>query len=141
MKIKAMYKIIGELESLGDSGESISRILSRKNIHKKEFDAESIKNLNTMAEAVNDAYEVMITNLNAAHKGELAEISNAYNAEERLNNLRNDFRDAMIEELDNNSTNYQTSIYYIDIINAYEQMGDFMINISQSLQRGYSIAK
>ena len=137
MKIKAMYKIIGELESLGDSGESISRILSRKNIHKKEFDAESIKNLNIMAEAVNDAYDAMITNLNAAHKGELAEISNAYNAEERLNNLRNDFRDAMIEDLDNNSTNYQTSIYYIDIINAYEQMGDFMINISQDLEKAF----
>lgn len=137
MKIKAMYKIIGELESLGDSGESISRILSRKNIHKKEFDAESIKNLNTMAEAVNDAYDAMITNLNAAHKGELVEISNAYNAEERLNNLRNDFRDAMIEDLDNNSTNYQTSIYYIDIINAYEQMGDFMINISQDLEKAF----
>ena len=132
-----MYKIIGELESLGDSGESISRILSRKNIHKKEFDAESIKNLNIMAEAVNDAYDAMITNLNAAHKGELAEISNAYNAEERLNNLRNDFRDAMIEDLDNNSTNYQTSIYYIDIINAYEQMGDFMINISQDLEKAF----
>ncbi len=137
MKIKAMYKIIGELESLGDSGESISRILSRKNIHKKEFDAESIKNLNTMAEAVNDAYEVMISNLNAAHRGELVEISNAYNAEERLNNLRNDFRDAKIEDLDNNSTNYQTSIYYIDIINAYEQMGDFMINISQDLEKAF----
>lgn len=137
MKIKAMYKIIGELESLGDSGESISRILSRKNIHKKEFDAESIKNLNIMAEAVNDAYEVMITNLNAAHKGELAEISNAYNAEERLNNLRNDFRDAMIEELENNRNNYQSNIYYIDIINAYEQMGDFMINISQDLEKAF----
>ena len=136
-KIKSMYKIIGELESLGDSGESISRILSRKNIHKKEFDAESIKNLNTMAEAVNDAYEVMITNLNAAHKGELVEISNAYNAEERLNNLRNDFRDAMIEDLENNRNNYQSNIYYIDIINAYEQMGDFMINISQDLEKAF----
>ena len=137
MKIKAMYKIIGELESLGDSGESISRILSRKNIHKKEFDAESIKNLNTMAEAVNDAYDVMITNLNAAHRGELVEISNAYNAEERLNNLRNDFRDAMIEDLENNRNNYQSNIYYIDIINAYEQMGDFMINISQDLEKAF----
>lgn len=137
MKIKAMYKIIGELESLGDSGESISRILSRKNIHKKEFDAESIKNLNTMAEAVNDAYDAMITNLNAAHKGELVEISNAYNAEERLNNLRNDFRDAMIEDLENNRNNYQSNIYYIDIINAYEQMGDFMINISQDLEKAF----
>ena len=137
MKIKAMYKIIGELESLGDSGESISRILSRKNIHKKEFDAESIKNLNTMAEAVNDAYDAMITNLNAAHKGELVEISNAYNAEERLNNLINDFRDAMIEDLENNRNNYQSNIYYIDIINAYEQMGDFMINISQDLEKAF----
>ena len=36
MKIKAMYKIIGELESLGDSGESISRILSRKNSHNNQ---------------------------------------------------------------------------------------------------------
>ena len=137
MKIKAMYKIIGELESLGDSGESISRILSRKNIHKKEFDAESIKNLNTMAEAVNDAYDAMITNLNAAHRGELVEISNAYNTEERLNNLRNDFRDAMIEDLENNRNNYQSNIYYIDIINAYEQMGDFMINISQDLEKAF----
>ncbi len=136
-KIKAMYKIIGELESLGDSGETISRILSRKNIHKKEFDSESLKNLNIMADAVNNAYDAMISNLTAAHKGQLTEISNAYNAEERLNNLRNDFRDAMIEEMDNNSNNYQTNIYYIDIINAYEQMGDFMINISQDLEKAF----
>ena len=137
IKIKAMYKIIGELESLGDSGETISRILSRKNIHKKEFDAESLKNLNIMADAVNNAYDAMISNLTAAHKGQLTEISNAYNAEERLNNLRNDFRDSMIEEMDNNSNNYQTNIYYIDIINAYEQMGDFMINISQDLEKAF----
>ncbi len=136
-KIKAMYKIIGELESLGDSGETISRILSRKNIHKKEFDAESLKNLNIMADAVNNAYDVMINNLTAAHKGELIEISNAYNAEERLNNLRNDFRDAMIEEIDNNNKSYQTNVYYMDIMNTYEQMGDFMINISQDLEKAF----
>ena len=137
VKIKAMYKIIGELESLGDSGESISRILSRKNIRKKTFDSNSIKKLNAMADALNEAYNAMITNLNAAHKGELVEISNAYNAEERLNNLRNDFRDAMIEDLENNGKNYQTNIYYIDIINTYEHMGDFIINISQDLEKAF----
>lgn len=61
LMVKGMYKIIGELESLGDSGESISRILSRKN--------------------------------------------------------------------------YQTSVYYMDIISEFEKMGDFMINISQSLYK------
>ena len=137
LKIKAMYKIVGELESLGDSGETISRILSRKNIHKKEFDTESIKNLNIMADAVNEAYDIMIFNLNAAHKGELSDISNAYNAEERLNTLRNNYRDAVIEDIDNGGKNYQTSVYYMDIMNTYERMGDFMINISQDLERGF----
>ncbi len=137
LKIKAMYKIIGELESLGDSGETLSRILSRKNIHKKEFDSESIKNLNAMADAVNATYDVMIENLTAAHKGELVEISNAYNAEDRLNTLRNNLRDSVIENIDSKGDNYQASVYFIDIINTYEQMGDFMINVSQDLERAF----
>ena len=136
-KIKAMYKVVGELESLGDSGETISRILSRKNIHKKVFDADTIKNLNAMADAVIEAYDEMIANLVAAHKGELVNITNAYNAEERLNTLRNNFRDAVIEEIDNGGKNYQTSVYYMDILNEFERMGDFMINVSQDLERGF----
>jgi phosphate:Na+ symporter len=136
-KIKAMYKVVGELESLGDSGETISRILSRKNIHKKVFDADAIKNLNAMADAVIEAYDEMIANLVAAHKGELVNITNAYNAEERLNTLRNNFRDAVIEEIDNGGKNYQTSVYYMDILNEFERMGDFMINVSQDLERGF----
>ena len=134
-KIKAMYKIIGELESLGDSGESISRILSRRNIHKKAFDAETIKKLEDMAATVDSAYGSMIDNLNAAHKGELAEISNAYNAEDRINHLRDNLRDAEIEEIEGGGKNYQTSVYYMDIVSELEKMGDFMINISQTLEK------
>ena len=137
LKIKSMYKIIGELESLGDSGETNSRILSRKNIHNKKFDADIIKNLNAMADAVNAAYDVMIENLTAAHKGELTNISNAYNAEDRINTLRNNLRDAVIENIENDGKNYQTNVYYMDVINAYESMGDFMINVSQDLEKGF----
>ena len=137
LKVKAMYKIVGELESLGDSGETISRILSRKNIHKKKFDAEAIKNLNTMADAVLAAYDVMIENLVAAKRGELVNITNAYNAELRINTLRNNYRDAVIEDMDNSESNYQTMVYYMDIMNSYERMGDFMINVSQDLEQGF----
>ena len=137
IKIKAMYKIIGELESLGDSGEAISRILSRKNINKKKFDNNSIKNLNAMADAVEQAYNAMIENLTLAHKGELVNILNANNAEDRLNTLRNNLRDEMIENIDNDGKNYHTGAYYIDIVNTYERMGDFMINISQDLERAF----
>ena len=137
MKIKAMYKIIGELESLGDSGEAISRMLSRRNEHKKTFSTETIDNINLMLEKVDSAYEVMIANLNAAHEGTLSSIANAYHAEEQINVLRNELREAEIEALEDNDKNYQTSVYYIDIINELEHMGDYMINISQSLERAF----
>ena len=137
LKIKAMYKIIGELESLGDSGESISRILSRRNIHKKSFDEATIKKLMEMVGEVDHAYVVMIDNLIAAHRGALEEISNAYNAEDRINNMRNNLRDAEIEELENEGKSYQTSVYYMDIVNELERMGDFMINVSQDLERAF----
>ena len=137
VKIKAMYKIIGELESLGDSGEAISRMLSRRNEHKKSFDTATIEKINLMIAKVDSAYEVMIANLTAAHEGTLSSIANAYHAEEQINALRNELREAEIEALDNNDKNYQTSVYYIDIINELEHMGDFMINISQSLERAF----
>ena len=141
MEIKAMYKVIGELESLGDSGETISRILSRRNIHKKEFDADSIKKLNQMTDLVEKAYDVMIENLNLAFSGKLGDIANAYAAEDHINTLRNNLRDAAIEDIDSNNKTYQSSVYFMDIISELERMGDFMINISQSLQRAYGVAK
>ena len=140
-EIKAMYKVIGELESLGDSGEAISRILSRRNIHKKEFDANSIKKLNLMVDLVEQAYDVMINNLEAAFYGKLEEISNAYAAEDHINTLRNNLRDEAIEGIDSDNKKYQSSVYFMDIVSELERMGDFMINISQSLLRAYSVAK
>ena len=136
-KIKTMYKIIGELESLGDSGESISRILARKNIHKREFDHEMLRNLTGMCDAVADAYDAMIYNLKAAHLGTLTEVTNAYNAEDRINNMRNYLRDSEIEAIESGSKDYPSSVYYMDVVNELEKMGDFIINISQDLEKAF----
>ena len=136
-KIKAMYKIIGELESLGDSGETISRILTRKNIHKRKFDQDMLRSLIYMCDAVADAYDAMIHNLKAAHLGTLAEITNAYNAEDRINNMRNHLRDSEIEAIESGSKNYPASVYYMDVVNELEKMGDFIINISQDLEKAF----
>ena len=73
----------------------------------------------------------------ASEVGALEEISNAYNAEDRINNMRNNLRDAEIEELENEGKSYQTSVYYMDIVNELERMGDFMINISQTIHKTY----
>lgn len=131
--IKAMYKIIGELESLGDSGEAISRIISRKNIHHRTFSEETIKKLNNMVNLVEQAYDAMIYNLEALSEDRLDNIQNAYNAEENINVMRNNLRDTEIENIEQNADSYLTSVYFMDLINELEKMGDFIINVSQDL--------
>ncbi len=137
-KVKAMYQMIGELESLGDSGEAISRILTRKNINGQKFTPEMLKNINSLVDQVDAAYEAMIVNLKAAETRTLTEISNAEMVEERINQMRNDLRDEEVERIKNKESNYQVSMYYLDIINTLEKMGDFIINISQDLYKFYN---
>lgn len=138
-EIKAMYRIIGELESLGDSGEAISRILAHRNIHQKVFDGPTMKRLNVMVDAVDHAYDVMLANMKLAFDGNLGNIANAYAAEDRINNIRDDLKEEEIDSIESDRKNYQTSVYYLDIVSQLETMGDFMINISQALVTHFKI--
>ena len=133
-KVKAMYKIIGELESLGDSGESISRILSRRNIHNKQFTEQHIEKIDTMLSLVDKAYKIMINNLETTENTS-DNLRCAVDCEIEINDMRNTLREAEILKIEENSSEYQSSVYYLDIISEIERMGDFMINISESLQR------
>jgi phosphate:Na+ symporter len=89
-----------------------------------------------MVDLVDEAYAVMIENLNAYYSGNLDEIRNAYDAEDRINVMRNNLREQAIEEVEGgDSTSYLTSVYYLDIVSELEKMGDFMINVSQDLYK------
>ena len=129
---KRMYKIIGELESLGDSGESISRILSRRNSHGKTFTDEQKAKIETMLKAVDKAYGIMIDNLKA-EKIEPIGLRLATDCEIEINDLRNDIREQEIHKIETDGSNYQSSVYYLDTVSEIERMGDYIINISQAL--------
>ena len=131
---KRMYKIIGELESLGDSGESISRILSRRNSHAKSFTEEQKTKLESMLVAVDKAYGVMIDNLKAEKVNALG-LSLATDCEIEINDLRNAIREEEIHKIETDGANYQSSVYYLDTVSEIERMGDFIINISQALDK------
>ena len=132
-KVKAMYKIIGELESLGDSGEAVSRILSRRNIHNKQFTDKSIEKIDTMLNLVDNAYGIMIDNLQNNNNTQ-ADLRRAVDCEIEINDMRNTLREEEILKIEKNDSEYQSSVYYIDLINEIERMGDYMINVSEALQ-------
>lgn len=133
-EVKVIYRIIGELESLGDSEENCSRILERERLHNHKFDDKNVMKIDMLISKVNTAFEVMNANLKTAAKGSLLlSISNAYQAEDNINKMRADLRQQAIDQIERRSGNYQSANYFLDMINELEAMGDFMINVSQSI--------
>ena len=130
LQVKAYFKIIGELESLGDSGEAISRLLQRKRDHSKVFNDLMIKRIGEMLDTMQNAYDVMNENL---AKNNVTDISNAYSAEDAINNMRDALREEHLKNMEVKSYDYTAGVYYFDLIQELETMGDFMINISQAL--------
>lgn len=132
-EVKVIYRVISELESLGDSCENISRLLTRLRVHKLDFDDETVSKLNLLIGKVNHAFAVMVSNLRLAVDGELKDISNAYNAEDVINETRDVLRDEGILQIEKGADKFLSINYYLDMLAELEAMGDFMINISQSL--------
>ncbi len=130
MQVKAYFKIIGEMESLGDSGEAISRLLQRKRDHGKVFNDLMRKRINEMLDTMQKAYDVMNTNLAQAN---VTDITDAYVAEDAINNMRDSLREEHLKNMEVKSYDYTAGVYYFDLIQELETMGDFMINISQAL--------
>jgi len=130
MQVKAYFKIIGEMESLGDSGEAISRLLQRKRDHGKVFNDLMRKRIGEMLDTMQNAYTVMNSNLAQAN---VTDITNAYMAEDAINNMRDALREEHLKNMEVKSYDYTAGVYYFDLVQELETMGDFMINISQAL--------
>ena len=129
-RIKRMYKIIGEMESLGDSGDAISRIITRMKVYKQSLDEVQMVKLNRMVTLVENAYSVMIENLK---NDNIKDITNARDAGRRINEYRNVLREEHIANLEKDKYNYRAGTFYMDIVSELEKIGDFIINISQAL--------
>lgn len=132
-EIKVLYRVISELESLGDSCENISRLLTRLRVHNLYFDDETVSKLELLIGKVNQAFTVMVSNIRLAVDGGLTDISNAYKAEDVINETRDTLRDEGILQIEKGADKFLAINYYLDMLAELEAMGDFMINVSQSL--------
>lgn len=129
--IKALYRIVGEMESLGDSGEAISRLITRAIDHGQKLSDEHKKHVYEMIVLVGRAYEATIYNLE--HSTSITNIDNAVEAEVHINRMRDKLRDVELKAVENNGEAYFESVYYLDLVEGLEKMGDFIINISQAV--------
>ena len=134
-QVQRMLRELDDLESIGDCAFNISRILSRKRTKcKAHFTETQLKNIQEIEQMVGNAIELMISTLNEP-EGEGHDIDKSYKVEDDINKLRSYLREENIQQLSQGAYDYQLGAFYIDTINGYEKLADYVLNVVESKAR------
>lgn len=128
-RIAAMLSIDSEIESIADCALGVGKILLRKQQSNVEFNEEIYKNIDTMFDYVGRATDNMMKLLSNLEHQQENTIITSYNCEREINNLRNILRSNNISNINEHHYEYQSGIYYMDIISTLEKLGDYIINV------------
>lgn len=134
LHIAAMLNIVSEIESIADCCFGCAKILLRKQESSVEFSDLIYRNIDTMFGYVKTAMTDMLVLLGDVEKVREVDIIRSYNKEREINNLRNQLRSNNVENINNRVYEYQSGIYYMDIINDLEKMGDYIINVVDTIR-------
>ncbi len=133
-RIAAMLSIDSEIESIADSMLGVGKILLRKQQGNVHFNEEIYANIDLMFSYVEKSVESMLKVLNDIENVEERDIIASYNREREINNFRNQLRTTNVENINDRHYEYQSGIYYMDIISTLEKAGDYIINVTDTIR-------
>ena len=129
-KISGMFRQIGELESIGDSGFNLGRILQRKMEKKIEFSEAQTQGIIEMYKLVEAAMVRMNQMLEGRKEDFDIGLSSSY--ESSINELRGNLKLQNIKDLDNQVYTYDNGTVFMDLVNEYEKVGDYVLNVAEA---------
>ncbi len=130
-KIRAMLKLVSDLESIGDSSFTLARIINRMQKNKIKFSRQILDKLDLMFNLVEKSLVVMRNNLNTDEKK--LNIDNAFEIEKQINQYCEQLKSEHLESIKNKEYTYDTGIIFTDIFNECEKIGNYTINVSKAL--------
>ena len=129
-KIRAMLKMIDDMESIGDAIFHLSKIIEDYRQHKSRFNNEQMASLGRMNELVREAFAEM--NLNLSKGFSEVNTDRAYKLEKEINQMRDKMRQQHVEDLKAKKYKHKIGSIYVDIFSGYERIGDYIINVSEA---------
>lgn len=135
--IAAMLSIIAEIESIADCCYGVAKTLIRKQQSGVKFNEVIYEKIDSMFIEVEGAMTNMLLLLGDMEHVREEDIINSYNREREINNLRNQLRSANIESINDHHYEYQSGIYFMDIIADLEKTGDYIINVVDTIKEEF----
>ena len=133
-RVSALFNINSEIESIGDSCNNFGRVLSRKQEVNVHFSDLIKDNIDSMFVLVSEAMNGMINMLENIENVREEQLLNAYNKEREINNLRNQLRAKNVENINNGLYDYQAGIFFMDAVSDLEKVGDYIINVVDTIR-------
>ncbi len=130
-RISSMFRIIDEIESIGDSCLNISRALLKAREGDVSLTPKMKEKINKMFSLVENALDVMIVNLNESH--DAVDKTVAKDVENKINEYRNKLRKDHVRNIESEEYAYNIGTLYKDIFSESEKMGDYIYDVSCSI--------
>ncbi|MFP4469934.1 MAG: Na/Pi cotransporter family protein [Bacteroidales bacterium] len=132
-RVRAMLKIIDNIESISDMCYQMALTIAKKNESKAWFTQELRNNLDKEFRLIEKALEHMNVNLDRDYPE--VDIETAAAIEEEINSIRSQLRKTYLEEIKREKFPYQTGVFYNDLLSISEKIGDYAYNVNQAMQR------
>lgn len=133
-RVTALFNINSEIESIGDSCNNFGRVLARKQEVNVHFNDTIKDNIDAMFVLVSEAMNGMINMLENIESVSEEQLLASYNKEREINNLRNQLRAKNVENINNGLYDYQAGIFYMDAVADLEKVGDYIINVVDTIR-------
>ena len=130
MQIQDMLREVTEIESIGDSCYNMARTISHKRSEQKKFNQQQADHVHQMIELADRALSQMIAMVK--DMSETVDINKSFNIENEINNYRKQLKSQNIIDINNKAYDYQTGVYYMDIISECEKLGDYVVNVVEA---------
>ncbi len=137
LHVAALLRIDSEIESIADGCFGAGKILLRKQESAAQFPQQLYENIDQMFAHVKKAMKNMLLLLGDVEHVREQDIIASYNYERELNNMRNQFRSANIEAINDGVYEYQAGIYYMDLVSDVEKIGDYIINVVDTVKEQF----
>ncbi len=130
-RVRAMNSIVNDLERIGDIFYQISKTVERKDEEKIYFLPEQRQSLIEMFKLVDNAFELMVDNLNA--DWDKVSLDEAVKREREINAHRDKMRTEYLENLNQKDFNMKSGVIFSNIFSSLEKVGDHIINVSEAV--------
>ncbi|MBR8537262.1 Na/Pi cotransporter family protein [Carboxylicivirga sediminis] len=130
-RVRSMLKLVDDLESIGDCNYNLAKTINRMRNANVKFSDEILKKLELMFNLVDEALDVMVTNLDDG--SEDIHVTKAKQIENEINNYRNQLKVEHLDNFKNGVYTYEAGIIFNDLFSECEKLADYAINVTEAL--------